>query len=299
MVMQLTNLFVPTIRDRTVANFGKLFQIHQHVNSNVGPDDRLRVDFSRCTFIPQNGVAFLGGLITLARTNGADVQVDWTTLSPEIRKHLANCGFIAAMGGPDDGYVKNTVPYRGDMVLNKDSLMEYLTQDWLGRGWIGVSSRLRDAVVGKTFELYANAFEHGSSPVGVHSCGQFYYNNGELRLAVVDFGVGIVANVRRFLDDSSISDSDALQWAFQEGNSTILDGIIGRGMGLDILRRFVHVNQGVIMIFSNRSCGIITADSESFGTMPYECPGTVVNIGFKCDERFYKLAAEDDEEPLF
>jgi hypothetical protein len=49
---------------------------------------------------------------------------------------------------------------------------DYLTRLGLGRGWVNVSARLRDAIVGNMAEVYLNAFEHGQSRAGVFTCGQ-------------------------------------------------------------------------------------------------------------------------------
>ncbi len=58
--------------------------------------------------------------------------------------------------------------------MNVADLIAYLKTKWLGRGWITVSTRLRDAIVGRVWKIYANAFEHSHSPVGIFSCGQHY-----------------------------------------------------------------------------------------------------------------------------
>ncbi len=62
-------------------------------------------------------------------------------------------------------------------------------------------------------EIYANAFEHGRTDIGVFSCGQHYPKLGELKLTVIDFGVGIPRNVRDFLKNSNLPADEALKWA--------------------------------------------------------------------------------------
>jgi hypothetical protein len=59
-----------------------------------------------------------------------------------------------------------------------------------------MTDAVQDAVLGNVWELYTNAFEHGKSPVGVLSCGQYYPKIRTVRLAIGDFGIGIPDNVR-------------------------------------------------------------------------------------------------------
>jgi hypothetical protein len=37
--------------------------------------------------------------------------------------------------------------------------MKYLLNQWLGKGWGNISSRLQEAIAGQVWELYTNAFE--------------------------------------------------------------------------------------------------------------------------------------------
>jgi hypothetical protein len=90
-------------------------------------------------------------------------------------------------------------------VQDKEILADYLKTKWLGCGWIHVSPSLQDAIVGRVWEIYANAFEHAQSSIGVFSCGQHYPKMKELKLTVVDFGVGIPSNVRLFMRNTNIS----------------------------------------------------------------------------------------------
>jgi hypothetical protein len=64
------------------------------------------------------------------------------------------------------------------------------TYYWIGKGWVHVSDRLRDAIVGRMWEIYNNAFEHSGTPIGGYSCGQYFKTHNNLILSVVDFGQG-------------------------------------------------------------------------------------------------------------
>lgn len=287
-------LRVPTIND-DLGDFDTLFGLWTQVN-----DHELRVtfDFSRCWFLRQNAVAFLGGLARLIEYRGGTIQFDWASLHPDVGLNLAKNCFRDAFGDPTAIGTGHTIPYREDKESSKAGLMDYLKQRWLGRGWVNVSPALRDAIVGPVWEIYANAFEHSRSPVGVFSCGQHYPQKRLLKLAVVDFGVGIPSNVRWFVRDDRLATNIALQWAFQPGNTTKPNGM-GRGMGLDLLKEFVRLNKGRLEVFSHDGYARIDEREERYETRQSMFEGTVLNISLQCDDRYYCFKSEVPDTPLF
>jgi signal transduction histidine kinase len=183
-------------------------------------------------------------------------------------------------------------------VADEDGIIRYLYQNWIGGGHVHLSALLTDHIVAKTWEIYANAFDHANSPVGIFSCGQYYPHSHLLKLTVVDFGVGIPNRVRKHLG-RRMNAAEALQWAFERGNSTKADEEgIARGMGLDLLREFVRLNQGKLEVFSYDGYARIDR-MQNFGARHPSFLGTVVNITFSCDESYYRLASEPVNAPLF
>lgn len=288
-------LKIPTINDGP-QDFDKLFKLWEQVN-----DDFLDVtfDFSRCGFLRQNAVAFIGGLARLIEKRHGKATFDWLTLKNNwISTNLAQNGFMAAFGHSSDPWTGNSIPYREDLSQDKTALVDYLKTKWLGRGWVPVSERLRDEIVGRVWEIYANAFEHGQSPIGIFGCGQYYKKLHELKLTVIDFGVGIPSNVRIYARNPNISADKALQWAFQRGTTTKHNGT-SRGMGLDLLKDFVKINKGRLEIFSHEGYALIDEAQEMFKNRKAFFEGTLVNITLRCDESYYQLASEATNEPLF
>lgn len=285
---------VPTINDG-LSDFDALFGLWSQVNSD-GLD--VAFDFSRCGFLRQNAVAFLGGLARLIEHRGGAARFDRSTLHGDVALNLGRNGFLAAFGDQTPFSAGNAIPFRQDLAPDKSILMDYLKRMWLGRGWVNVSGPARDAIVGQMWEIYANAFEHGESPIGVFCCGQHYPRLEQLKLAVVDFGVGIPSNARLFVGNHDLSAGAALRWAFQQGTTTQPNGM-GRGIGLDLLRQFVKLNKGRLEVFSHEGYAVIDEGEERYETRRTFFEGTLVNIGLHCDETHYCLASEVADEPLF
>jgi hypothetical protein len=281
----MVRLFVPTLND-SLNDFNVLFSLLKQVE---GWGLNITFDFSHCGFLRQNAVAFLGGIARLVADRRGTVNFDLQTLKPGVRKNLTRNGFLAAFNYDEQTWAGTTIPYREDL-LESENIAEYLSSMWLGRGWVQISGALKAAIVGRVWETYANAFEHGNSNIGVQSCGQFYPNLGVLKLTVVDFGVGVPTNVRKFLKQPLLADNVALEWAFHAGNSTAAMGI-GRGIGLDLLKTFIQKNRGSLEILSHNAYGIMNVDKESYESQPTYFGGTLINITLVCDESYYDLTS--------
>jgi hypothetical protein len=285
----MITLKIPTVNDEP-CDFDRLFSLWDQAN---GDCLHVAFDFSGCHFVRQNAVAFIAGLARLIESRGGRAEFRWNTLRQNVAANLAQNGFLAAFGNPSCPWRGNSIPFREDQFQDKNAVVEYLKKKWLGREWVRVSERLRGEIIGRVWEIYVNAFEHGQSDIGVFSCGQHYPLLHELALTVVDFGVGIPANVRlHFADDpraAGLSASKCLEWAFQLGNST--KAAVGRGVGLDLLKEFVTINNGRLEMFSHKGRVQIGKEFKTENKASF-FEGTLVNITLKCDESFYHLADE-------
>ncbi|MBD2495458.1 ATP-binding protein [Nostoc sp. FACHB-280] len=287
-------LEIPTINDKP-KDFDCLSQLWQKVQAET---EEVIFDFSRCHFLRQNAVAFLGGLARLIESRGGKVTFNWETVKRNVCANLKQNGFMYAFNAGDEPRQGNSIPYREDLSQDKDSLIYYLAEHWLGRGWVQVSNILKTVIVGTACEIYANAFEHGKTDIGVFSCGQYFPRLRELNLTVVDFGVGIPQNVRDFQKNSHLPADEALKWAFQKGTTT-RGGQVTGGIGLDYLKQFVHINKGKLQILSHDGCATIDENGEIYENKQSFFGGTLVNITLLCDESLYALDFEADDELLF
>lgn len=181
--------------------------------------------------------------------------------------------------------------------------MDYLENFWIGKGWVHVSSRLMNAIVGHMWEIYNNAFEHSGSEIGVFSCGQHFPHQNELILSVVDFGQGIPAKVRNFLSRDpraeKLTAAGCLNWAFQRGTTTKPREKGPGGLGLDLLKEFIRLNHGKLELYSNEGYGVIDSAGEHFRNLSVSFEGTVFHITLRCDETLYRFADEPADDSPF
>ncbi|WP_213305912.1 hypothetical protein [Paraburkholderia sacchari] len=290
----MQRIFVPTIND-TPSDYFELFSIWQQICSSQAG---VVFDFANCNFLRPNAVAFLGGATRSAQRAGISVAFDWKTVRSHVMVNLCQNGFAYAFGHGQTPWSGHSIPYREDSVAAPNPIADYLTDQWLGQGWINISEALRDAIVGRVWEIYANSFEHAQSPVGVFSCGQHFKVANELILTVVDFGTGIPSKVREYLNSLQIDprtlgipSSALMRWAFKPGNTTTRS-TVPRGLGLDFLKQFVRLNKGSLEVYSEDCHAVIDGNGENYTDLPVKFAGTTVQIKLICDARFYRLSSE-------
>lgn len=173
-----------------------------------------------------------------------------------------------------------------DPIEDEMEYVSYLLDHWLVPSRISVDDTVYDSVVSCVMEIYLNVFHHTESPIGVVTCGQYFPNKKELDITLVDFGVGIPSNVRRFLKKSRLSAGNSIKWTFQEGNTTLKEpNTIPRGRGLKELKRFIQANKGKIEVYSETGRMVVDSNGEhAYNDMIHSFSGTVVQITLNCDE---------------
>lgn len=244
------------------------------------------IDFSECNSISHVGYAFVLGCV---QDFPERFHLDPTTVSQRIFAEV-NRHFFWLLEGRSEGAVEaHAVPSRE--FKSDDDVIGYLLDDWLGPGWVIVSDNLKRALAGRTYEIFANAWEH-SSAEKVFCCGRHREAQNELQLAIIDFGHGIPGLVRPYILEHhgiEVSDTQCLKWAMQKGATT---SDTARGLGLDLLKEFVEINHGQLDIYSHSGHLNLCSDGATLNRIEPGFMGTLVNITFRCDNVRYQFASE-------
>ena len=154
--MRREQIYIPRVWDRD-EDIDSLFAIWQRV-VDKGPLD-VTIDFSNCDFLSHIGVAFLGGLARFIKFNSGNVFFDWDTLCTRLRNYLEKNAFLTTFTNSSIEPRAN-IPYREDQEPSTELIETYLKENWLGGGQINLSESLKNEIVGRVWEIYANAFEH-------------------------------------------------------------------------------------------------------------------------------------------
>lgn len=314
--MEQVTLEIPSIRDDE-NGYRFLFKLAEKIMLN--PKRHFDFDFKMCAILEQNAVAMIGGLARyvdsfnsveniglkgLLTTNcGVMFKVD--TMSQIISNLLIKNNFLSHFTQEYfDGYPKGSyIGYRVHTeYLDSNEIATHLYDEWLSDEKLSISSDLKNEIISRILEIFMNAYGHGVEAssikgLGVISCGQYDKKKSELRLTVLDFGMGIVNNVQSHLE-SEVDDIQAMKWALMTGNSTRTDSLgidMPRGLGFGLLNEFVSLNKGKLSIFSNTCCAHLN-DSGEYIVSKMKTPinATLVNISINCDNKHYRFITEND-----
>lgn len=286
----MLTIYVPRLNDGH-EDFVAMARIWRDVDA-AGDGAEVRFDFTHCAFLQPNAVIFLGGLARVLGSRGGKALFQVGTMTDSVHMNLLQNGFAVAMGAATLPWQGNSIPYREYFAEDEDGIVRDLRANWLGRNWISVSAALANEVVGQMWEIFANAFEHGNSPVGIYCCGQYFWRRKVLSLAVGDFGVGIPSNVRIHLNSPGMSGADAMRWAFQLGTTTSRRLAGPRGVGLDLLKELVQKTNGSMVVYSHDGRARIDQKGETYENFEPFFEGTLVQISLLCDDKHYMLSDE-------
>ena len=310
---------LPTIRDDR-SGFEYLIKLAHRVRSE--PNNDYTFNFKKCSSISHNATCMLGALaIFIDKANTFKglaglllprhgVMFEVLSMNQVVSDYLIENNFLSHFsqegfsGYPQGDYIG----YRQhDEFLDPNEIAQHLLDHWLSDEKLSISRDLKLAIVSKIFEIFMNAYGHGVIKHGadlgrVISCGYHDPKNKQLKLTVLDFGLGVVETVKNFLTNP-VSDEYAMKWALESGNSTKTDSIdpnTPRGLGFGLLKQFVALNKGQLDIYSNSCHAFVNSKGEyTVETLKLPFQGTIISITINCDDRYYKFVSESENQQSY
>lgn len=228
-----------------------------------------------------------------ARTRGLKLAMH--NLSEPIRQILQKNGTLKAR--IEDTY-HTTIPIT-PFGLDDGVTFSLFAQKHLARSEM---PRMTEALRGKFFEgvdeLFANSSLHSKSAVGVVCSGQFYPQSGRLTFVLSDGGRGIDGALAA-AGHSRLTAEDAIQWAMEPYNTT-RQGDVPGGLGSKLLREFVAMNGGRLLVVSGDGYWCQSAKNVEKSRMPHRFPGTVVALEISTtDTNLYDFAKSPDPRDIW
>ncbi|MGX7043372.1 sensor histidine kinase [Leuconostoc holzapfelii] len=315
MKQNMYKIYVPTMVEdsnekafTTLSNFDK--QVNATLNRLDSTESMLPVVFSfeKCKGLSTYAIAYMAIISNYIKTRGRKLFYSWATATDEVKKDFELSGFISR-------YFKKfveTSPYIQDEEHNEiqfrdfigselddiiDDVFEYLEKQWFENMQFKFDESLYSEMVGSFVEMFANAIEHSGNgrDVGIAAYGKLNNNASEIYLCIVDRGVGIVNNVKKYWDkhhaeDDTLDDIQAMRWALKVNNTT-REKRLG-GQGFSNIRQFIRANQGSLDIYSNSVHARMESDLPDNITLANESfPGTMLIFKLKNARILYKRKA--------
>ncbi len=266
--------------------------------TNQLKNNSITIDFRNTAFFDSNVCSIMGGIIhKLILDNN---MVFLANIEPEVDDIFQQNCFYSVF----TNQVQSSAPSFNTVIpCNKFSAheselyLQYIEDELFSRsGLLQMSDLLKNKINLSLLEIFNNAHEHGC-------CGELYVSGHHfpkkkiICLTICDMGVTIRTNVNSFFS-KQFKGPEAIKWAVQYGHTTRRGNIPG-GLGFSIIRDFLRVNEGKLQIISSNgmweeSKGIIF-DSK----LSNKFQGTIVNLEFNIDKKYYILTEEVDLKNIF
>ena len=257
------------------------------------------VDMSAVQWLDANMCAALGAVLHYVHCHGSEITL--LNLPQPVEIVLRKNHFLAQFGGalaPD--HYETTIEYRrfDQTPPQRREFQEYVNM-YFGHGTRGLPEmtqallkRFRESL----FEIFENALEHSYTKYGVFTCGQHFPKNERLDFTVVDLGIGFHGNIDKKLG-LRLSPGDAIQWALS--GRTTRRGRPG-GLGLRLLREFINLNGGRLIIVSDVGYCELLGGDLSTKSLSHPFPGSALTIEVDtADQSSYCLSTEVDPNEIF
>lgn len=261
------------------------------------------IDFGKCKSFDANLSSVLGSIFDKRQKEGCSIFLK-APQSPGVRRVLSRNKFFRAFDlNTDNEDRENYIYYNSFGVSDTQAFKAYIDKEIIQKErFPKCTAKAKDKIIESIYEIFANAVSHGGCD-RVYSCGEVHTrrNKTMLDITFVNLGLSVVDNVNNYLqekDGSVLPSCDALEWAFIKGNTT---KPIPGGLGLDILKQFVGMNDGTIQMISGDAMLEIEGGNHKDTKLDKWFPGTIVTVEFNCDDDKTYLTTDElaDKNNLF
>lgn len=217
--------------------------------SQAGGQPKWTLDASQSQYLGPDAAVMLLAAVLMARHRGQHVTVRLPTEPESLRAFCAFSGLRHWMNGeahPDSGHPKNvTIPLR---VIEHASFRDADPLIDLVMRQTGISDESAEYLRLCVNEVTQNIEDHAESPIGGVFCARYMKVSSEVRVAIVDRGIGIATSLRRRYPNIS-SGAEALSRVIAGGYTT-RSRPNNAGLGLSHLWNSVGRLKGSVLIIS-------------------------------------------------
>lgn len=259
------------------------------------------IDMSQLQWIDANMCAPLGAILYKYISSGRNIKLISPESNPKALDILQKNAFLQSFGVADkkDDFYKTTIQYEQFNGTDNIEFQSYINSHFNpgSKGLPQMSEILLKEFRRSLYEIYLNALEHSETKLGTFACGQYFPKNERLDFTIADLGIGIRERIRSSLnyDFTSI---EAIEWA-TSGKTTKMERKTG-GLGFSLIKDFIKLNQGRIIIVSDRGFWEFKQGKITINKFTHPFPGTVVTIEVNtADPHSYCFENEIDATQIF
>jgi hypothetical protein len=262
--------------DDRVNSIKQLLKHLSPIADSNDPNERI-INLKRCQYLGPDAVALLGAVILDSREQGAKLQIVPPDSPSELRNFFRLSGLeTLAKGVQFDeelwlGQTRPVLPLRqvrSASFHDADPIIHMLQQ--YGRFKEEFEEYLRICVN----EVIQNIKDHANSRIGGLMTARFMEKTREVRVAIVDRGVGICTTLSRRWPDTNAQN---VMPRVLEGSYSARSRKNNLGLGISNLAAIIKQLGGVLFILSERSAAEVLRDGgRRFSGLPVAFQGTGV-----------------------
>jgi hypothetical protein len=283
---------IPKSLKTDIEGFGFLTNLYYEIKGNK----KVVLDFSECTWLEANLCAILGSIVHIYKNQKVQFKIENIDNQSFLKNTFENNGFLNLFekrGNLPIDKRHSGIPFSIYDMKNENEFEDYIYKYILSASKIPeMSEGAKRKIFRSIFELFQNSVMH-SGAEELYVCGQYYTNKGRMALTMVEYGNTFKQNVSNHSPNYiNYSGVDCLNWAVKSGNTTKSKTEAG-GLGLDIIREFLKLNQGKLQINSadgyweEKKGAIFVSECE------YDFPGSIVNIEFNLRDKNSYITKEE------
>lgn len=263
---------VPQKLNTNIADINKLIKIYNNLKEIQ--DEEIEFNFKDTTWMSGELVALFGAICYNLENNYNKKKI-YLVCSKNVEATFQSNNFSEQINNMENGHTKSTsILYKNfeeELNSNKLNCFEEYIKDELNTK-LELEQEKIDYICHFFSEIFVNARTHGNTHK-IFCCGQKYPKINQIRILLVDLGVGIPYNVKN-KTNLNMSDIDYILWSLEKGNSTKEEK--AAGLGLYNIFEFIKEHNGNISIISHAGQydyknGIINNNVDNIfdGTMVY------------------------------
>jgi hypothetical protein len=287
-------LSIPFARGRLsndIGAFGHLAKLHHDIQAATA--QAIIIDMSHVTWFDAHLSAPLKVIANHAVKSGKTIRIN--NIQPRIREILCKNRLLKQV--IDDNF-GTTIPVQSFLSEQAVEFSKYAKANLDRKEVPRMTERLKSRFFEGIDEIFANSSMHSKSPVPIVASGQFFPKVNRLDFCLADGGLGIQTVVNKALS-SNKSASEAIDWAMTANNTT-RSGDIPGGLGSQILRSFIEINEGKLYVISGDGVWVQEGTTVSTKRLPYSYPGTFAILEIDTsDTRAYDLVAAPDPRDIW
>lgn len=199
-------------------------------------------------------------------------------------------------------FMKDEIDYTGiDVIpfnhIRDENMMQEYAERIMTLAPIKMQKEAQDILSSYIYEIYQNGLFHSQSPIGVFTSGYWNRNKKEFTFSIYDMGIGIPANVRKYLNCVDADSIKCLQISFIDGFTTSTKEDVNRGLGLTRLESFIRLNNGSMSIYSEDACCVIARQEKKvYKKLQAPIKGTLIIINIVADENHIYVIEKEKKE---